>query len=56
MIIHNASFIINQLAEEFKGELLGISSNAFREIWKNISLFLCQLRKNVVEVKQLQVK
>ena len=47
-IIHNASydahFIINQLAEEFKGEL-----NCLGE---NISLFLCQLRKNVITVKQ----
>ena len=38
IIIHNASydthFIINQLAEEFKGEL-----NCIGEIWKNISLF-----------------
>ena len=48
IIIHNASydahFIINQLAEEFKGEL-----NCLGE---NISLFLCQLRKNVITVKQ----
>ena len=52
-MIHNASydthFIINQLAEEFKGELNCIGEN----MKKNISLFLYQLRKNVMEVKQL---
>ena len=52
IIIHNASydthFIINQLAEKFKGEL-----NCIGKIWKNISLFLHQLRKNVIMVKQL---
>ena len=49
IIIYNASydthFIINQLAEEFKGK-----SNCIGE---NISLFLYRLRKNVTIVKQL---
>ena len=44
MIIHNASydthFIINQLAEEFKGELNCIGENMEKYI-----TFLCQLRK-----------
>ena len=48
IIIQNASydahFIINQLGEEFKGELNCIG--------ENISLFLYQLRKNVITVKQ----
>ena len=51
IIIHNASydahFIINQLAEKFKGKL-----NCMENIWKNISFFLYQLRKNVIMVKQ----
>ena len=51
IIIHNASydthFIINQLAEEFKGELNCVGT------WKNKSLFLYQLRKNVMMVKKL---
>ena len=51
IIIHNASydthFILNQLAIEFKGEL-----NCNGIIWKNISLFLYQLRRNVI-IKQL---
>ena len=46
-IIHNASydthFITNQLAEEFKGELNCIG--------ENISIFLYQLRKNVMTTK-----
>ena len=49
IIIHNASydthFIINQLAEEFKGELNCIG--------EKISFFLYQLSKNVMMVKQL---
>ena len=49
IIIHNASydthFIINQLAEEFNGEL-----NCIGENMENISLFLYQLRKNVIMV------
>ena len=49
IIIHNASydthFIINQLAEEFNGEL-----NCIGENMENISLFLYQLRKNVIIV------
>ena len=53
IIIHNASydtyFIINQLAEESKGELNCIGEN----MKKNISLVLYQLRKNVMVVKQL---
>ena len=48
IIIHNASydthFMINQLAEEFKGEK--------EKTWKNISLFLYQLRKDEIMVKQ----
>ena len=52
IIIHNASydthFIINQLAEEFNSEL-----NCTGENIENISLFLYQLRKNVIIVKQL---
>ena len=52
IIIHNASydthFIINQLAEEFKGEL-----NCIGENMENISLFLYQLRKNAMMVKKL---
>ena len=52
IIIHNANydthFIINQLAAEFKGEL-----NCIGEIWKDVSLFLYQLRKYVMMVKQL---
>ena len=52
IIIHNASydthFIINQLAEEFKGELNCIGDNM-----EKISPFLQQLRKNVIMVKQL---
>ena len=47
IIIHNASydthFIINQLPEEFLNELNGIGENI-----KNISPFLYQLRKNVI--------
>ena len=54
IIIHNASydthFILEQLAKEFKGELFKVVLGI---IWKNISLFLYQLRKNVVMVKQL---
>ena len=50
IIIHNASydthFIINQLAEEFKGEL-----NRIGEIWKHILLFLYQLKKKVIIIK-----
>ena len=50
IIIQNTSydthFIINQLVEEFKGEL-----NCIGEIWKNISLFLYQSRKNVMTTK-----
>ena len=52
VIICNASydthFIINQLAEEFKGEL-----DCIGKTWKSILLFLHHLRKNVVIVKQL---
>ena len=52
IIIHNASydthFVINQLAEEFKGELNCIGDNM-----ENISLFLYQLRKNVMMGEQL---
>ena len=52
IIIHNASynthFIINQLAEEFKGELNCIGEN----MEKYITL-LYQLRKNVMVVKKL---
>ena len=52
IIIHNASydthFVINQLAEEFKGELNCIGDNM-----ENISLFLHQLRKNVMMGEQL---
>ena len=54
IIIHNASydthFIINQLAEEVKGEL-----NCIGENMKDISLFLYQLRKNVIMVKELHI-
>ena len=50
IILHNASydthFIINQLAEEFRGEL-----NSMGKIWKNISLFLYRLRNNVMTTK-----
>ena len=53
-LIHNASydthFIINQLAEEFKGELNCIGVNM-----ENISLFLYQLRKNVIMVEKLHI-
>ena len=49
-IIHNTSYdthlISNQLAEEFKHEL-----DCIGKIRKNISLFLYQLRKNVMMVK-----
>ena len=49
IIIHNASydthFIINQLAEKFTNLLV------LEKIWKNISLFLYESRKNVVMVK-----
>ena len=55
VIIHNASndtcFIINKLAEEFKGDL-----DCTGENWKSIFFFLHQLRKNVVIVKQLHTK
>ena len=54
IIIHNASydshFIITQLAEGFKGEL-----NLLEKTWKNISLFLYQLRKSVLTAKQLHI-
>ena len=50
IILHNASydthFIINQLAEEFRGEL-----NSMGKIWKNISLFLYRFRNNVMTTK-----
>ena len=53
IITHNASydthFIINQLAEEFKGELNCIGEN----MEKYITFFLYQLRENVIMVKQL---
>ena len=52
IIIHNASydtqFIINQLAEEFKGELNCIGENMEKYI-----TYLYQLRKNVITVRQL---
>ena len=52
IIIHNASydahFILNQFAEEFKSELNYIGDNM-----EKISLFLYQLRKNVIMVKKL---
>ena len=55
IIIHNAScdthFIINQLAEEFKGELNCIGEN----MEKYIFFFLYQLRKNVMMVKKLHI-
>ena len=54
IIIHNGGydthFIINQLAEEFKGELNCIGVNM-----ENISLFLYQLRKNVIMVEKLHI-
>ena len=47
IIIHNASydthFMLNQLAIEFKGEL-----NCLAIIWKNISLFLYELKKKLL--------
>ena len=47
IIIHNASydthFMLNQLAIEFKGEL-----NCLTIIWKNISLFLYELKKKLL--------
>ena len=50
IIIHNASyythFIINKLAEEFKGDLDCIGENM-----ENTLLFLYQLRKNMMMVK-----
>ena len=52
VIIYNATynthFIINQLAMKFKGAL-----NLLGKIWKTILLFLYQLRKNLIMVKQL---
>ena len=52
IINHNASydthFIINQLAEKFTNLLV------LEKIWKNISLFLYESRKNVVMVKKFQ--
>ena len=57
IIIHNASydthFIINQLAEEFKGELNCIGKNI--EKYNNIILFLYQLRKKVIMVTNLHI-
>ena len=52
VVIHNGStydfhFIINQLAEEFKGEF-----DCIGEKWKNILLFQYPLKKNVITVKQ----
>ena len=53
-IIQNASydthFIINQLTEEFKGELNCIGENMEKYI-----TFLYQLRKNVMTTKQLHI-
>ena len=52
IIIHNASydthFMPNKLTKELKGVL-----NCIGIIWKNIELFLYQLRKNVIIIKQL---
>ena len=54
IVIHNASydnhFIINESAKECKGQLACIG-----KIWKNILLFLYQLRKNVMMVKPLHI-
>ena len=50
VIIHNATydthFIINQLAIELKGKWI-----ALEIIWKNICVFLYQLRNNMIMVK-----
>ena len=55
IIIHKASydthFKINQLAEEFKGEI-----NCIGENMENISLFLYQLRKIVMMAKKIPYK
>ena len=57
IIIHNISydthFMINQLAEEFKGELNCIGKNI--EKYNNIILFLYQLRKKVIMVTKLHI-
>ena len=45
---YNTHFIINQLAEEFKGELNCIGENMEKYI-----TYLYQLRKNVITVRQL---
>ena len=54
IIIHNASydthFIINKLAEEFKGDLDCIGENM-----EKLLLFLYLLRKKMMTVKQLQI-
>ena len=47
-VSYDTHFIINQLAEEFKGELNGIRENLEKYI-----IFLYQLRKKVVMVKEL---
>ena len=49
MIFFITHFIINQLTEEFKGELNCIGEN----MEKYITFSVCQLRTNVVVVKQL---
>ena len=46
----NTHFIISQLAEEFKGEIDSIGENMEKYI-----LFLYQLIKNVMTVKQLRI-